>query len=71
MKTASSAGEILSRAERYGIDLSLLRERLRWTTTERLERHEAALALAEALRQAKRTPSHARRPASVDGSVRG
>ena len=71
MEKTSSAGEILARAERYGIDLSLLRERLRWTPTERLERHQAALALAQALRHAKKKSPRARRPASVDGSMRG
>ena len=70
MKT-TSAGEILAQAEHYGIDLSLLRERLRWTPTERLERHQAALALAQALRHAKRKPPRARRPSSVDRSMRG
>jgi hypothetical protein len=40
----------LARAEEYGIDLSQLRERLKWTPTERIERRQAALALAEALR---------------------
>jgi hypothetical protein len=66
VKTTSSHAEILAQAQDYGIDLSLLRERLRWTPTERLERHQAALALAEALRHAKRKSWGTRRPASVD-----
>ena len=70
MKTASSPQEILAWAEEYGIDLSMLRERLHWTPTERLERHQAALALAEGLRNAKRKSPSARRPAPVDDPVR-
>jgi hypothetical protein len=46
--------EVIAEAERHGVDLSMLRERLRLTPTERLERHQAALALVEALRGAKR-----------------
>lgn len=46
------AGEALKRAETFGIDVSLLRENLTLTPTERLRRHEQALELAEALRRA-------------------
>jgi hypothetical protein len=49
-----SPSEVIAEAERQGVDLSMLRERLRLTPTERLERHQAALALVEALRSAKR-----------------
>jgi len=70
MKPDLSTEEILDKAQRYGIDLSLLQERLRWTPTERLERHQAALVLAEALRHAKRKLPDAGRPASSDGPVR-
>jgi hypothetical protein len=44
--------EILSWAEQDGVDLSMLRERLRLTPTERLQRHQAALELVEAIKQA-------------------
>jgi hypothetical protein len=66
MSANSSAREILVRAEQYGIDLSLLRERLHWTPTERIERHQAALALAEALRHAKSKPPTFGRRALTD-----
>ncbi len=49
---AMNVDEVLARAESVGIDLSLLREALRLTPTERLRRHEQALALAEAFRRA-------------------
>jgi hypothetical protein len=62
MKSRLSIEKTLAEAVRYGVDLSLLRERLRWTTTERLERHRAALALAEALRHAKRRSPDPGRP---------
>lgn len=42
----------LARAEAFGIDLSLLRESLKLTPTERLEYHEGVLEFAEALRRA-------------------
>ncbi len=42
----------LARAEAFGIDLSLLRESLKLTPTERLLRHERALELANAFRRA-------------------
>ena len=57
--------EILDNAVRYGIDVSLLRERLGWTLEERIQRHQAALALADALRHAKRKPSSAGGPAAA------
>ncbi len=57
MRRVFSPTEILARAEQEGIDLSMLRERLRLTPTQRLERHQAALALVEALRDAKRKGS--------------
>jgi hypothetical protein len=49
-----SPSEVIAEAERHGVDLSMLRERLRLTPTERLERHQAALELMETLRGAKR-----------------
>lgn len=42
----------LRNAEAFGIDLSLLRQALELSPTERLRRHERALELAEALRRA-------------------
>ena len=42
----------LERAVRFGVDLSLLRERLALTPTERLERHQRALELVLELQKA-------------------
>ncbi|MDT0630333.1 hypothetical protein [Rubrivirga litoralis] len=39
----------LDRAQAWGVDLSLLRETLRLTPTERVERHQRALDLVTAL----------------------
>lgn len=52
MNTMEDPDEVLRRAEEYGIDLSLLRENLRLTPTERLRRHEEALELLNAFRRA-------------------
>ena len=54
MRSKATAESTLASTERDGIDLSLLRERLRWTPTERIIRHQAALALAQVLSHAKR-----------------
>jgi hypothetical protein len=62
--------KILARAEEDGVDLSMLRERLRWTPTERLHRHQAALELAEALRNAKRKTKLDRNPETDDRTIR-
>ena len=51
--------EFLAWAEQEGIDLSMLYERLQLTPTERLQRHQMALELVEALRRVKRGPGHA------------
>jgi hypothetical protein len=59
MQLFSSPAEILAWAEQDGVDLSMLRERLRLTPTERLQRHQATLALVEALHNAKRKASRA------------
>lgn len=59
MQGFSSPAEVLAWAEQDGVDLSMLRERLRLSPTERLERHQAALALVEALRDVKRKASRA------------
>lgn len=66
-----SPAEILAWAEQDGVDLSLLRERLRLTPTERVQRHQAALALVEALRAAKRKQAHAAPRTLTDGTVPG
>ena len=50
--TDREADEALARAEAFGIDLSLLRESLKLTPTERLRRHEEALEFMEAVRRA-------------------
>jgi hypothetical protein len=46
--------DVLAWAERDGVDLSMLRERLCLTPTERIQRHQAVLTLVEALQQAKK-----------------
>lgn len=43
----------VQRAEAYGIDVSLLEENLRLTPEERIVRHDQALELVSALREAK------------------
>jgi hypothetical protein len=45
-------GHLLQKAEAFGVDLSLLHERLTWTPTERLVRHQESLAFLEAVRAA-------------------
>ena len=50
--TEREADEALARAEAFGIDLSLLRESLKLTPTERLRRHDEALAFMETVRRA-------------------
>lgn len=47
--TVESDDDVLRRAEAFGVDLSLLRERLAWTPTERLERLLETLEFVEAL----------------------
>ena len=42
----------LQRAVEEGIDISLLYERLSWSPTERIERHQRALEFAERVREA-------------------
>jgi hypothetical protein len=59
----TAAKKILAWAEQDGVDLTMLRERLRLTPTERLQRHQAALELVEALRNARRTANRAPSPA--------
>jgi hypothetical protein len=71
MQSPASPAEILARAEQDGVDLSLLRERLQWTPTERLQRHQATLALVEALRNAKRKVNRAPGRALTDRPVQG
>lgn len=55
MNSPFNSEEILNWAERDGVDLSMLRERLRLSPTDRLRRHDRALALVEAMRTAKET----------------
>jgi hypothetical protein len=69
MQSNPSPTEILALAEQDGVDLSMLRERLRLTPTERLQRHQMALALVEALRAAKRKQARAARRTLTDGAV--
>jgi hypothetical protein len=58
----------LERAVWYGIDLTLLKENLRRTPTERLERHRQALLAAEAMRKAAR--AHRIRKTDTDSTHR-
>jgi hypothetical protein len=69
MQLNPSSLEILAWAEKDGVDLSMLRERLRLTATERLQRHHEALVLVEALRNAKGKTTRAPSRAFADGSV--
>ena len=48
-----TAADVLAEAVAWGVDLSLLRERLRLTPTERLERHQAMLDFLGEMRAAK------------------
>ena len=59
MPSLHPSAELLAWAEQEGIDLSMLYERLQLTPTERLQRHQMALELVEALRRVKRGPDHA------------
>ena len=52
--TIEDDDEILQRAEAFGVDLSLLRERLAWTPMERLEWLFDVLEFVEALQAAGR-----------------
>lgn len=62
--------QALAEAEQQGVDLSLLRERLRMTPTERLQRHQAALALVDALTAAgQRKRERVRRGDAADRAV--
>jgi hypothetical protein len=54
----------IERAIWYGIDLTLLKENLRRTPTERLERHKQALKAVEAIRKAAR-----KRPLNVSAAT--
>lgn len=71
MQRHSSPAEILAWAEQDGVDLSMLRERLQWTPTERLQRHQEALSLVETLRNAKRKVRRAPDRARTDRPVQG
>ena len=54
----------LKKAVEEGIDISLLYERLSWSPTERIERHQRALEFAETLREAGKRKHDGRRKAS-------
>ena len=59
MQSLYASAEFLAWAEQEGIALSRLYERLQLTPTERLQRHQIALELLEALRQVKKGLGHA------------
>ena len=69
MNSPFTSEEILRWAEQDGVDLSMLRERLRLSPTDRLRRHEHALALVEALKNARETRLSASGRARTDRSV--
>jgi hypothetical protein len=71
MQLFSSPVETLTWAEQDRVDLSMLRERLQLTPTERLQRHQAPLALVEALCDAKREASRAPGRAIADRPLQG
>ena len=54
----------LEKAVDEGIDISLLYERLSWSPTERIEKHQRALEFAERLREAGKRKHDGRRKAS-------
>jgi hypothetical protein len=58
MQSIPVSAEFLAWAEHEGIDLSMLYERLQLTPTERMQRHQMALELVEALRQVQRGRGH-------------
>jgi hypothetical protein len=70
MNSESDFEEVLRWAEQDGVDLTMLRERLRLSPTDRLRRHESALALVEAIKQAKETRLRASGRAHADRPVR-
>lgn len=62
--------DVLAWAERDGVDLTMLRERLRLTPTDRIRRHQKALELTEALKAAKEPRRGASNRTLTDRSVR-
>ena len=58
MPLPHASAEFLAWAEHEGIDLTMLYERLQLTPTERLQRHQMALELVEALRHVKKGLGH-------------
>ncbi len=54
--TPDERARILAAAEAAGVDLSLLRDNLRLTPNERVERHQQALARVLAFRNARPLP---------------
>ena len=71
IQSPPSPTEMLAWAEQDGVDLSMLRERLQLTPTERLQRHQASLALVEALQAAKRKQARAAHRTLIDSAVPG
>jgi hypothetical protein len=59
MPLQHASAEFLAWAEHEGVDLTMLYERLQLTPTERLQRHQMALELVEALRRVKKGLGHA------------
>ena len=58
MPLQHASAEFLAWAEHEGVDLTMLYERLQLTPTERLQRHQMALELVEALRHVKKGLGH-------------
>lgn len=58
LQTQSLPDDPIGEAEKFGIDMSLVRENLKKTPTERLRDAEQALAFVESLRAAKKAKPH-------------
>jgi hypothetical protein len=69
MNLPSDAEEVLKWAERDGVDLTMLRERLGLTPTDRIRRHQNALELIDALKAAKEPRRGASNRTRTDRSV--
>lgn len=69
MNLPSESEEVLEWAERDGVDLTMLRERLRLTPTDRIRRHQNALELIDALKAAKEPRRSASNRTPTDRSV--
>ena len=58
LDTHQTPQDPIGEAEKFGIDMSMVRESLKKTPTERIRDAEQALAFVEALRAAKKNKNH-------------